>query len=204
MGYKKFTCLGNSTAASIIRYNFNCFSRKILGLWGVIDQPSSIKNPIQISDQIRVVDLQEEHLTEVIDYDRSVLGFDRSDFMSQWLLPGDEDLSKPVVAFENGKVVGFGTIRNFDNYWSISPIYANSPDTAREMLYNLLQKIKPGTLAFISTLASCREILTFTNDHQWSIADSEIRTYSDRNCMDLIEKTVDWTKVYGMHEYYPV
>ncbi|KFM82369.1 hypothetical protein X975_09920, partial [Stegodyphus mimosarum] len=81
----------------------------------------------------------ENLLTEVVNYDRLLHGYDRSFIVAQTL---SWRSCKTKIAIINEKVVGYLCLRpTVVGFWMISPFYADSEDIAELLLFSLLSNV---------------------------------------------------------------
>lgn len=197
---------GDQTHDSLIRYPMPVFGCKIVGFYGHLRKPLSLKMSSDID--FTVEPMLQDHLRSVISYDRALSGLDRREFITKWTLPSDPNTGSSVVALggkDGDELVGFGTIRWFQSYWTLSPVYANSDSVASHIMEALLRlKVELGQGVFLRSGAHFRFVFEFAKRHQMQRVETEVRSFSDTFFRDNVDRNVDYSRVYAMNDFYPL
>lgn len=93
-------------------------------------------------DDPRVVPLERVPFAEVLAYDRSCFGFDRSTFLERWI-------ARPRIAagfVERGRLLGYGVIRACRQGFKIGPLFADRADAAEALFLALAAEARGAPL----------------------------------------------------------
>lgn len=89
-----------------------------------------------------VRDLRADDLPLVASYDADVFPAARDAFLAAWLAgPGER---RTVGHVEDGRLLGFGTIRACREGWKVGPLVADSPAVAESLMGALVAPVAPG------------------------------------------------------------
>lgn len=84
---------------------------------------------------------------ETIDsYDRPFFPANRSQFIKAWINQAD---SHALGIMQNGKLVGYGVIRQCRSGYKIGPLFADSPEFAESLFLALKSKVKPSEPVYL-------------------------------------------------------
>ncbi len=89
--------------------------------------------------------INQEDVTDIIEYDQIHFGFQRSNFLINWLQMPE---SKAVKYSENDKILGYAVIRKADKGYKIGPLFADNPAVAEELFKSSLS-IAPDNLIYL-------------------------------------------------------
>lgn len=84
-----------------------------------------------------------DDLSALAAYDRAHFPAGRNAFVIDWVLPPDGTQRQSLVAIDDGRMVGFGTIRTCRTGCKIGPLFADRPEIA-EALFATLVETMPG------------------------------------------------------------
>ncbi|MEM9545194.1 MAG: GNAT family N-acetyltransferase [Bacteroidota bacterium] len=71
-----------------------------------------------------------DDFNEILEYDTKCFGFERSDFLSNWL---EIPTSETFKYIHEGEILGYATIRKVDSGFKIGPLFANDEKIAEEL-----------------------------------------------------------------------
>jgi predicted GNAT family acetyltransferase len=106
-------------------HGFECSSRQV----SVIE----VHNPKPVSPpdaSVQVVRVTSESLEEVAEFDERVVGFNRSEYLQQWLLA---DHCNSYAAFVAGRCEGYASFRPHPNWTRVQPMFATSPSIVMQL-----------------------------------------------------------------------
>jgi GNAT superfamily N-acetyltransferase len=81
----------------------------------------------------KVVDARIEHADQLEELDRMCFGAPRSRFLQAWVFAAPDAERKTFVAFENGDVSGYATVRKCTEGFKIGPLFARSRQSAESL-----------------------------------------------------------------------
>lgn len=159
----------------------------------------------------------EEDMSEHLAYDRTILGLDRSHYVSEWCRSSakNEPFAQTVIAKQNSrngtKIVGYGTIRLFSITYQIQPLYANSDQIAAELLKELIKVYvqisdgRPVGVYFNARNSFMTELVKHLNMER---GHSHLRTYTSgadgKDIEEELKRIIAHDKVYCLQYYWPV
>ncbi|WP_339947642.1 GNAT family N-acetyltransferase [uncultured Albimonas sp.] len=76
-------------------------------------------------------------LPAILTLDRTCFGSPRDRFAAEWILPAPGVRRRSLVAFREGGVAGFGTIRECRDGFKIGPLFAPDPEAAQALFAGL-------------------------------------------------------------------
>ncbi|GFW66697.1 acetyltransf_18 domain-containing protein [Trichonephila clavipes] len=100
------------------------------------ENPNVLSNK-DLPDNIKIEPFQKNLLPSIVQYDASVVGFERAQMLE---LSCQEKDSETFTAFRNGACIGYGSIkRSCLGAGRVSPLYADDPTVAEALLKKLLE-----------------------------------------------------------------
>ncbi|GFY59668.1 acetyltransf_18 domain-containing protein [Trichonephila inaurata madagascariensis] len=100
------------------------------------ENPNVLSNK-DLPDNIEIEPFQKNLLPSIVQYDASVVGFERAQMLE---LSCQEKDSETFVAFRNGACIGYGSIkRSCLGAGRVSPLFADDPTVAEALLKKLLE-----------------------------------------------------------------
>lgn len=87
--------------------------------------------------------VREGDLSALAAYDRAHFPADRHAFVINWALPPDGAQRQSIIAVDDGRIAGCGTIRTCRTGHKIGPLFADTPEIAEALLARLLEAM-PG------------------------------------------------------------
>ncbi|GFQ90608.1 n-acetyltransferase domain-containing protein [Trichonephila clavata] len=101
-----------------------------------IGSPNVLGNK-DLPDNIEIEPFQKNLLPSIVQYDASVVGFERAQMLE---LSCQEEDSETFAAFRNGACIGYGSIkRSCLGAGRVSPLFADDPTVAEALLKKLLE-----------------------------------------------------------------
>ncbi|MCF8363058.1 MAG: GNAT family N-acetyltransferase [Prolixibacteraceae bacterium] len=98
------------------------------------------------NDSKNITPLLNSQIEEVVAFDSKLFPVPRPIFIKQWLSMAE---SYTMVARINGKINGYGTIRKCREGYKIGPLFADSYQTALDILQALVNSIPSGALFYL-------------------------------------------------------
>lgn len=109
-----------------------------------------------------VVDLSASDLEMIVDYDASIFGIKREQFIAKWIsIDGGYAVAK---LDDGGHLAGYGVIRPCVHGYKIGPLFANSLPIAKELCSTLLGHVKEGVAVFIDIPAVNKQALEWISE----------------------------------------
>ena len=113
-------------------------------------------------------------LEQLLEFDRRHFFAERSRFLAQWIrLPN----SVGLAVVRNGRICGYGMIRQFIQGWSIAPLFAESEEVA-EILFESLAAQHPGEAVYIDIPVPNRNGISLAARHNLIPAFEAARMYT--------------------------
>lgn len=138
---------------------------------------------------------------QLIAYDAAVIGFARAEFMKAYV--GDVKNSKTLLAIDGSdQVVGYATLRRYPSMWTIQPLYANSDDIAYDLYRASARSLREGDSIFSIFLAKSGIATKFMHELGAELSYTEQR-WMTKECVNLCEEHIDFSRVHSIHEFYP-
>ena len=149
--------MGSATHFSIKRYHFDVWLEK-LSFYGCIN-PKAIPN-CKLPHSLTARLLTPELFDATAAFDQTIIKVDRSRFLKEWVYaPKDnEKLARTIAVWNGSQCVGYGTLRYFVGYYSITPLYADSSEIANFLLCQLAKLFEIGQGLYIPGIADKRVI----------------------------------------------
>jgi hypothetical protein len=203
---------GNATQSSMSRISqFDAYDIKLLGYNG---EPALGRFQIDLTHRdystFDVSPLNDRtDMKNLFQYDRSIFDIDRSQFIREWCTTSksNQPYARTLIAKRksDGRILGFGTIRLFSDFYGIMPLYADDQTIARRILYEIVdvfvRECKNEHL-YVFFNAKNRLMMEFVHRLKFELADSEMRQYS-RGAGE-IKKYIQFDRVYAFNDYWPV
>jgi hypothetical protein len=98
------------------------------------------------NDFKKVIPVNQVNIDDLIKFDAAFFPVPRPDFLKKWI---SMPLSDTLVASTNGKIDGYGTIRRCRKGYKIGPLFANTYQTAHDLLCTLLGTVQPYELFYL-------------------------------------------------------
>lgn len=195
--------MGSESLKSVSIYSdiFQCWRGKMLVFYGLIPkQAAQAYALVNRKIDIQIERITEKNVSKIYAYDKALIKFDRKKFLKEWCCTED---SQAVVATKNGKVVGFGVLRNFTgfNRYSISPLYADD-DNAATAIFAQLAGYMESVYLYLPAQSHQRVSIHFCQSLSLKFMNSEVRD-CDLAALNYV-KTIDMNKVYTTHDYWPI
>jgi hypothetical protein len=111
--------------------------------------------------------------------------------------------SKTLIALDTAdQVVGYTILRKYPESWTIQPLYANSEEIADELYRQAACSLHEGDEIFSIFLAKSNIAMHFMHELGAELCYTEQR-WMHKDCVELCENLIDFTRVYSVHEFYP-
>lgn len=167
-----------------------------------IDQLKIPKN------NIRIEIVTHDNTNAMLEYDRTIHSItNRDKFVCQWSAPpaiGEPQYGRSVLALDQmGKCIGYGTLRLFSDFYSIQPLYADNDEIAWALLVALVKRYwQDDAYLHMAFMANKKPAVEFYHTLGLSVTFTGITTCSTA----LLEfaKSLPTSKVYAVHEFYPL
>jgi len=95
-----------------------------------------------------IVPVQEEHFEELLSYDFTLFPTTRPGFLKNWLHQPD---SFAYMALRENKIAGYIQIRKCRRGYKTGPLFADTPEIARQLLLTSFSQPEAGTPVFLDT-----------------------------------------------------
>lgn len=124
----------------------------------------------------------------------------RRQWLVQWLFPEVSDHSFSAVAYNvsDKTVLGYGVARLQTNYYTISPLYANSEECAYALLCFIANNFLKHEKIYMEFNASRRSCLKFVTEAGMALTYTSFRFYRS------FVPNLPLDKLYCDHEFWPI
>ena len=113
---------------------------------------------------------------ETIDsYDRPFFPANRSRFIKSWINQTGADA---LGIMKNGKLAGYGVIRQCRSGYKIGPLFAENPELAELLLWALKSKAKPSELFYLDTPEVNRAAVELAERNNMNVSFETARMYT--------------------------
>jgi len=132
---------------------------RTIGLDGVVDQQDNyqksgfilqgrnirhtgipVLNPKGQPD-LEIRNISQGDMDALFSYDRHLFSIQRTAFLTAWLQHGNFGKRTTKVALKNGKICGFGALRECRNGFKVGPLFSENPQTADTLLTALCERL---------------------------------------------------------------
>jgi len=113
---------------------------------------------------------------EIIDsYDRPFFPAKRSQFIKSWINQPD---SHALGIMQNGKLAGYGVIRQCRSGYKIGPLFAENPELAESLFLALKTRIKPSEPVYLDTPEVNQAAVTLAERYNMTVSFETARMYT--------------------------
>lgn len=147
-----------------------------------------------------------DHVESVISYDRKVLPTEnRSKFLAE-LLKHHDDRMQSFVAFENGAVVGYGTLNRYSDKqeYLFQMCYADSPKIAVSLMQALVKSLKVPEAGFLVTQIPCENQIAYRLMASLGLEPGRAEVRGFFGPHRHANANMDTSRVYGMSDFWPL
>lgn len=129
-------------------------------------------NPHQNSEIVLLSTLPFE---TVDSYDRPFFPSNRSHFIKSWI---NQPYSHGLGILQNGKLAGYGVIRQCLSGYKIGPLYAESPELAESLFLALKSKVKPSEPVYLDTPEVNQAAVALAERYDMTVSFETARMYT--------------------------
>lgn len=108
-------------------------------------------------------------------YDREFFPEERNAFLASWL---GQSGHRSLGVVEDGALAGYGVIRKCQVGYKIGPLFADTPEIAKRILYGLVAPIDPEELVFLDVPEPNAAAVELAKSHDMEIVFETARMYS--------------------------
>jgi hypothetical protein len=139
-----------------------------------------------------VVSIADIDIDDLVDFDALFFPARRPQFLENWLVqPGTSSFAKL-----NGRnIAGYGAIRECRQGYKIGPLFANTPQIARELLVTLVGSVEAGELFYLDFPEVNKAAKKLTNELRMRKVFETARMYSG------LFPGIDLDKVFGIASF---
>ena len=113
---------------------------------GAAPDLSSMSKP---APEIQIRSILADDYEQIFKLDRECFGVARDDFLRFWLTGAAPEYRQSKVAIHDGKIVGFGTIRQCVEGFKIGPLFADDAMIAQELVGGLINEISDQSIIIL-------------------------------------------------------
>jgi hypothetical protein len=136
--------------------------------------------------------MAQEHLSSVLALDKRAFGKSRNQFLMDWCLHGKSFDRRSFVAFEDGKITGFATIRKCITGYKIGPLFSQSITIAACLFNTLINDIGTGHQVAIDVPLANPESTTMAERAGLQ------PTFETARMVRGPKPEIDWSTVFGI------
>lgn len=156
---------------------------------GVPKLPEARKSAVMIG-KARV-----EHAGQIETFDRECFGAPRPDFLRSWVFAAPDAARTTLVAFDDGDLVGFATIRRCVAGCKIGPLFAHTQQAAEALFGACCTEAEPGDEITLDVPETNRQAMTMAKNAGLEPVFETARMYRG-SAPDL-----PWPKIFGVTSF---
>ncbi|MBF0281810.1 MAG: GNAT family N-acetyltransferase [Zetaproteobacteria bacterium] len=122
-----------------------------------------------------IVPLSTLPFTTIDLYERQFFPANRSKFTKSWINQPD---SHALGIMQNGKLAGYGVIRQCRSGYKIAPLFAESPELAESLFLALKSKVKPSESIYLDTPEINQAAVALANRYHMVVSFETVRMYT--------------------------
>ena len=113
---------------------------------------------------LEIRDVMQSDMEALISYDCQFFSIQREGFLNAWLQDGLIGKKATKIAFENGNICGFGTVRECQNGFKIGPLFSENSKTADALLAALCKTLPEGAEVSLDTPEDNSDAVTLAQE----------------------------------------
>ncbi|MCO4759088.1 MAG: GNAT family N-acetyltransferase [Oceanospirillaceae bacterium] len=126
-------------------------------------------------DNSGIVALSTLPFEAVESYDRPFLPANRAQFIQAWISQSD---CHALGVMQDGKLAGYGVIRQCRSGYKIAPLYADTPALAEQLFLALKSRVSPSDLIYLDTPEQNQAAVSLAERHNMTVSFETARMYT--------------------------
>ena len=131
-------------------------------------------------------------LSSLFTYEKAFFPADRTAFIQAWVEQGDANV---LAYIDEGKVQGYGVIRQCQTGYKIAPLFADSAEIARSLITALTANLPKGSEFFLDVPGSHHDAMLLAKEHAMEPVFETARMYTQ------VRPELPLNRIYGVTSF---
>lgn len=146
----------------------------------------------KLPDNSSIIQLPKFNFESVNLYDRTCFPEKRREFLKSWI---NQPYSKSFGILKNNKLAGYGVIRKCNSAYKIGPLFADTPDLAKELFLALKSQIKLTDIFFLDTPEINKAAVDLAETYNMKVVFETARMYTKE------KPDISLNKIFGVTSF---